>query len=517
VTGVPGQRQRTDSRPANVPAATADHGQVGPVTRRTARNAAYMVAAELCGKAATLVYTLLAARMLSQLDFGAFSYALSFATLLSIVPDWGFDMVVVQRSSARPDRLPRLRSLSLTWKTVIGVPVLTASALLASLSRPTPQARTALCLLMAAALLDVYSNTNRASAAALQCQGGIALALAAQRILTAVLAVAALLGGLGLVGLTAAYLAGSAGGLAATSLTLRRLGVTMRLGSLRLAELRGLFVRAWWVGVGALVLMALFRVDMVILGAIKGDEAVAAYATAYRLLETMTLFTWTIARAVLPVMSASSNPARVRRGVEQGIAVAAFIYIPFAAVSLLEAPAVIRLLFGATYTDQSAPALRWLAFAPLLFAVAYYGVAALLSQERSIGMVTAAATATAVNIGLNLALVPSLAGTGAAVATTLSYLVESVVAVALCRPVTGRVGIWRPLLAPAVAGLAMATVLASLQLQVVTEVVLAGAAYLLVWFPVVRRAAPEQLEVLASLRSRRRPPSCPCRCPEACS
>jgi O-antigen/teichoic acid export membrane protein len=229
----------------------------------------------------------------------------------------------------------------------------------------------------------------------------------------------------------------------------------------------------------------------------------------------MTLFTWTIARAVLPVMSTSSNPALVRRGVEQGIAVAAFVYVPFAAVSLLEAPAVISVLFGSAYADQSAQALRWLAFAPLLFAVAYYGVAALLSQERSIGMVTTAGTATAVNIGLNLALVPSLAGTGAAVATTLSYLVESVVVLALCRPVTGRVRIGRPLLAPAVAGLAMAMVLALLQLQVVIEVVLSGAAYLLMWFPVVRRAAPEQLEVLASLVRRRRQPSCPCRCPEA--
>jgi O-antigen/teichoic acid export membrane protein len=477
--------------------------QVGPVTRRTARNAAYMLAAEICGKAATLVYTLLAARVLSQLEFGAFSYALAFATLLSILPDWGWDVVVVQRSSAQPGRLPRLRSASLTWKTVIGIPVMTVSALIAGASRPTPEARTALYLLMAAALLDIYSNTNRSSAAALQRQGGMALALATQRMVTAALAITALLLGLGLVGLTASYLTGSVIGLAATSLSLRRLGVDTRFRSVRWPELRELFVRAWWIGVGALVLMALFRVDMIILEAIKGDEAVAAYAAAYRLLETMTLFTWTISRALLPVMSASSSPSRIRRGVEQGIAVSAFIYVPFAAVSLIEAPAVIRLLFGSAYAEQSAPALRWLAFAPLLFAVAYYGVAALVSQERSIGMVITASTATVVNIGLNLALIPALAGTGAALATTLSYLVESVVALLLCSPLTGRVRIWRPLLAPSAAGLVMAGVLVGLRLPVVLEVLLAGAAYLLVWVPVVRRSAPEQLRVLAELLRRK--------------
>ena len=499
---MPDPSQTTDRRPA---ASTADGGgQVGPVTHRTARNAAYMLAAEISGKVATLVYTLLAARQLSQLDFGAFSYALSVATLVAILPDWGFDTVVVQRSSAQPDRLPLLRSASLTWKTLIGVPVMTVSAVIASQSRPTPEAQVALYLMMVAALLDIYSGTNRSAAAVLQRQGGMALALAAQRITTAVLAVAALLLGFGLVGLTASYLIGSVIGLVATSVMLRRLDVPARFGSLRWPVLRDLFVRAWWIGVSSLVLMALFRVDMVILEAIKGDEAVAAYAAAYRLLETVMLFTWTIARVVLPVMSSSSSPSRVRRGVEQGIAVAAFIYVPFAVVSLLEAPAVIGLLFGSTYADQSAPALRWLAFAPLLFAVAYYGVAALVSQARSIRMVVTAVAATVVNIGLNLALIPSLAGTGAAIATTASYLVESAIALWLCFPLTGLIRIWRPLLAPSVAGLAMAVALAGLQLPIVLEVALSGALYLLLWTAVVRRWAPEQLEVLASLLRRNR-------------
>jgi O-antigen/teichoic acid export membrane protein len=493
-------RSTADSSPEA--SGASDGAQVGPVTRRTARNAAYMLAAEIGGKAATLVYTLLAARVLSQLDFGAFSYALSLATLVAVVPDWGFDTVVVQRSSAQPDRLPRLRSAALTWKTVIGVPVMTVSALIASFSRPTPEARAALFLMIAAALLDIYSNTNRAAAAALQRQGGMALALAAQRLVTAALAVTALLLGLGLVGLTASYLTGSLIGLAATSLILRRLDTGTRFGLLRWPDLRDLFVRAWWIGVGALVLMALFRVDMVILEALKGDEAVATYAAAYRLLETVTLFTWTVSRAVLPVMSASSSSTRVRRGVEQGVAVAAFIYVPFTVVSLVEAPAIIGLLFGAAYAEPSAPALRWLALAPLLYAVAYYAVAALLSRERAVAMVVTAGAATAVNIGLNLALIPSLAGTGAAIATTLSYLVEAVLALLLCRPLTGSVRLWRPLLPPAAAGLAMATVLIGARLPVLLELSLAGAAYLLVWVPVVRRSAPEQLKVLASLLQR---------------
>jgi O-antigen/teichoic acid export membrane protein len=484
------------------PVSSTDRPQAGPVTFQTARNAAFMLGAEIVGKVATFVYTLLAARELSQLDFGAFSFALSFATLVAILPDWGFDVVVVQRSSSDPGRLPLLRSASLTWKTIIGVPVMTAAAVIASFSRPTPQARTALFLCLIASLLDIYSGTNRSSAAALQRQGGMAFALVAQRLVTAVLAIAALLTGLGLVGLSVAFVSGSVVGLAGTWLVLGRLRVPLRLGSLTWPVMRDLFARAWLIGVGALVLMALFRIDMVILQAMKGDEAVATYAAAYRLLETVTFFTWTISRAVLPVMSASSDAARVRRGIEHGVAAAAFVYLPFATISLLEAAPVIQALFGSTYAEQSAPALRWLAFAPMVFAIAFYAVSALVSQGRSASMVVTATTATVVNIALNLLLIPSLAGTGAAIVTTVSYLVESIIAVTLARRMLGPIDLVRPMAAPTVAGVAMGVVLVGLHLPVVVEAALSGGVYLCIWFLLVRKLAPEQIAVMASLLRR---------------
>jgi O-antigen/teichoic acid export membrane protein len=493
-----------DSRAKASAFSTSQKSQAGPVTHRTARNAAYMLAAEIVGKAATFIYTLLAARELSQLDFGAFAFALSFATLIAVLPEWGFDVVVVQRSSSDPSRLPQLRSASLTWKTLIGIPVMTTAAVIASFSRPTPQARTTLFLFMLAALLDAYSNTNRSSAAALQRQGGMALALVTQRLITAVLAIAALLTGLGLIGLSVAFVSGSAAGLLGTLLVLRRIRVPLKLRSVTWQAMRELLAHAWLVGLGALALMALFRIDMVILEAMKGDEAVATYAAAYRLLETLTFFTWTISRAVLPVMSASTDHSRVRRGVERGIAAAAFIYLPFAAMSLLEASPLIRLIFGSTYADQSAPALRWLAFAPIFFAIAYYAVAALISQGRSVSMVVTATTAMAVNIALNLVLIPFLAGTGAAIATTFAYLVESIIAVTLARRIVGRIHIWRPLAAPTVAGVAMGVVLVVLRLPVAVEAVVAGSVFLLIWFLLVRRLAPEQIAVMASLLRRSR-------------
>ena len=50
-------------------------------------------------------------------------------------------------------------------------------------------------------------------------------------------------------------------------------------------------------GVDTVVAMALFRIDQVLLGAMKGDAAVGVYAAAYRLLETMLFVSWAVAAA----------------------------------------------------------------------------------------------------------------------------------------------------------------------------------------------------------------------------
>jgi hypothetical protein len=49
----------------------------------------------------------------------------------------------------------------------------------------------------------------------------------------------------------------------------------------------------------------------------------------------------------------------------------------------------------------------------------------------------------------------------------------------------------------------MAAALTILELHIVLEVLLSGAAYLAAWIAIVRRSAPEQLAVLTSLVKRK--------------
>ncbi len=477
----------------------------GPVTRRAARNALAVSAAQVAGKVATLAYTIAAARVLGAHDFGTFAYALSFALLVATLPSWGFDPLLVQRGSRDPREIPRLLSETLVWRTAIAVPVFGAAAIASVALRPDSESAVTFVLILVAIAVEVYADAGHAAAAALQNQTWTSASLVVQRFLTAALAVASLALGFDLAGLAVAYLAGSVAGAAGVALSVRRLGVSL---DFRAVNRRGLWDTARMsiaIGIDTVISLALFRIDQVMLGALKGDAAVGVYAAAYRLLETVLFVSWAVAKAVFPVMSASTHSWRVRRGVEQGLAAVGLLYVPFGVGLLIEAEPVLRVLYGHHYAVTGTLSVRWLAMAPLVFAAAYLGAYGLLARERRWQVVTVSLVALGVNVGLNLVLIPAFSSTGAAAATTLSYLVEALVTFALLAPDTGWPRLARGLAPSTVASGAMAIVLLVVRAGLAVEVPLGVALYVAAWYPLARWWTPEQLALIATFLPRRGP------------
>lgn len=477
---------------------------VGAVTRRTARNAAVRGIAEILAKLATLSWTVVAARILDQGDFGAFSYALSLVLLVSALPAWGFDPLLVRRASADPQQLPRLHTEALTWQTVLAVPTFVVTALVALGNRTSPSSGVVLVLLLVAGLPELWSDTARASAAARQDQLGVSQALVLQRIATAVLVIGALFAGFGVVGVATGFLGGTLVGWVLHVAALRSLQVRIQPQLLTWTGLRDMLTGTGYLGLSALVLILLFRFDTVLLGAMKDEEAVAVYTVAYRLLETVLFVSYAVKQAVLPVMSAEGGVGRVRQGFEQGLAAVSVVYVPFAAVALVEGDRVIDLLFGGRYGQQAAPVLAWLAPVPILFACGYLGQSALMSQGRNRPMLVAAVCATVVNVALNVLLIPVYSGVGAAVATAASYLVQVFVVQAFLRQGVAKVRLLRPLLEATAAALLLTGLLVVLRLPLLVELAFAGGVYIGAWYLLARRTAPQQVAVVFGLVPRRR-------------
>lgn len=470
--------------PAQPPAGTA-------MARRTTGNVMAIALSQLAGKGATLAWLLVAARILDQSAFGAFSFALAVALLVGSLVEWGFSQVMVTRASRDRAHLDAAYTATQAWQLVLGLPAYTIAVLVARPALDSPGASTVLVAAVVATAAETWCSTARSAASVVHRQGGVSFALTVQRLLVAGCAILALVTGRDVAFLAIGFVVGTALGVPLHSLALRRVGVRLVASGLTWAQMRPLLVGGHLIGLSGVVLLGLAKLDQVLLGTLDGEAAVGAYAVAYRLLETVFFVAFALRAALFPLMAADPRPAAVRTTLRRAWDVLCVAYVPYAVVCLVAPGAVLRLLFGAPYDTTAAGSLQWLAVVPLLFAGAYLLSTALIAIDRQRGMLVAAAAALSVNVVGDVALIPSFGPAGAAAATVAGYAVQMLVcAVALRR---------HGALPPALPGLGLAlgagvplTALL-LWLPLLPAVAVGAVVYLACWVVLTRWLSPHRL------------------------
>lgn len=456
---------------------------------------------QIAGKALTLVWVIVAARLLDAGDFGVFFYALAVATLVTTVAEWGFDAVLVREASREPSRLGALTGAALRLELAVALPALVIGCLFTVLGQEGGENRAAVILVFSGALLEVLSDTCRATSQAAQRQGGTATALVAQRFVTAAMIVVALVLGFDLVGLCVGFFLGTAVGVVGHGWAMRRLELNLHEGWRR--ELRPLIATSWFVGASAIALIALSKIDTVLLQVLRDSREVGLYAATYRLLDTTLFFVFALSSGIFPAIAASGESRAASRGVSSGVAAAAFIYAPFAAVCLVDAGPVLRLVFGSQFAG-AAPALAWLALAALPYAIAYLGNGALQALDLSRWLLITALGAVVLNVSVNVALIPHFGATGAGAATTLAYVAEAAAVLVVLRRCRGvRVAVLAGAVLPVLGAALSAGVLVLLRWPVLLEVAAAAITYLAVTPLLMRRLRPDDLAFLTALRPQR--------------
>lgn len=471
--------------------------------QRAARNAVFVMIAETAAKITTFAWTVVAARELTRGEFGSFNFALSLALILASIAEWGFDPVMMQRVSRDPSAKERLFANAVGWEGAIAS-ILFGGAAIAGSIASSGTTRIVLLLVLLATFLDVFADTIRALGTALQRQGVTSIALVIQRIATVGVAVPVLLLGGGLEGFAIAFLGGYVIGFAAHLVALGRLGIPFRFGLVRLEGMRTFARGTTAVGLSGLVLAALFRIDALILAGLKGEAALGAYSVAYRLFETSLFVTFALNSALFPLMAErGDDPDEVRGVMEKALGATLFLYLPYTVVCLVEAEAFLDLLFGARYAAVSAGSLRWLAAAPLVYALAFITGSALLAVRRTGALLVAAVAATVVNISLNFTLIPLVGIEGAAITTTVSFLVEGLVVLwYFGRAGGGHLDVVAVALPPTGGALAFAAVLALAPVPTVVALAVGLVLYVAGWWAVARRYTPDQLEFVREIARR---------------
>ena len=364
-----------------------------------------------------LIVVILVKQVLGNKTFGAFSWALSLATIGEALMDFGIHQITIRSIARDRQSATRIFRNTLGLKALPGLVMFVILGAIACISWDQADIRITCLLMLIGAMLRSYLMTIRGVLLGLERFGDESLVVIADRVTLVLVVAAALYSGLGLIGLGAAFVAARlvtvAGGLA---LARRYVGPPRPVFERDLW--RELQVNALPLGAFLIVLNVYNYVDTLLLGWMKSLEDVGLYTVAYKIYEGVTYVPAILASLLTPRLSSLWNGDRAAHGrlLRNGLAVTTALAVLLTAVLWVAAPLALTLAFQQD-SLAAVPALRILSTGLVfVFAIWVLHAAAISVFEQKLLLITTG-VGVVVNTGLNLWLIPRYGINGAAAAT----------------------------------------------------------------------------------------------------
>jgi O-antigen/teichoic acid export membrane protein len=181
-----------------------------------------------------------------------------------------------------------------------------------------------------------------------------------------------------------------------------------------------------------------YRLDVVALGALAGTHAVGIYAVATRFMDAVLPLATFFVAAAFPVLSAtaleaaSQREGRARRAAE----FLALASIPIMVGGCVFAPQLVHIVAGHAYAASVTPLRLLLLSLPLSY-VSTFLLYLLIAADRQRQVVPLMVASIALNLALNVALVPFYSYDGPAIATLTTEIAGMVVLLEMVRRMLG--------------------------------------------------------------------------------
>jgi PST family polysaccharide transporter len=361
------------------------------------------------------------ARHLGPGDFGRLNYALALVGFGLVFAEGGIDAVARRELVQAPQRAGALLAAIWRMRLTAGIVCYGVALAWAVWGTPAPGdglllAATGLMLFQPAlAVADLWLQANLRSRTAVLAQL-IALGLGAVGRI-ALIEWQAPLWAFGAVGALE-------GALAAGLLTrgARRAGLRVAAGSDTRALIGRLARETWPMLLSGVAISIYMRIDIVMLRNLVGAGAAGQYAAATRLSEIGYFIPVALSTSLLPALlrSRAAGAADYAESMQRYCDLSAALGYGLAIPLALGAPWLVRLAYGEAF----APAAAVLTVHAWAAVFVFIGVARgqfLVNEGLTRFNLVATATGALANVALNLLLIPRLGGTGAAIATVVSY------------------------------------------------------------------------------------------------
>lgn len=385
-------------------------------------NAVLLSSSQLARTLIGFLFFLFLARWLEPENFGRYMFAFALAEIFSILGDAGLHEYFIRELARRPEQLKQRLAGVLALKTVLSC----ASALLMITLLPLmgKDRETSLAVIAFALAQIGYSwfYTSTIAFSSRQDMGRQALLWLLEKALYAAAGVAVLVTGYGFAAVAFSNTAVQfAGGAAALLLAWRR------YGPFRLSP----DARQWgaWLkaalpfGLIVAFFLIYFRIDSIMISFFRGDEEVGQYNAAYNLMAALLFLPAGLVGALFPRLAVRyrSPDADLDAPFQRALNWLLALSLPVAAGGTLLAAPVMELLMGSAYLP-AASALAVLAWTLPVWFVTFLQGNLLTVIERQKAVAWVGFINMAVNVILNLLVIPRYGFTGAAVTTLITEI-----------------------------------------------------------------------------------------------
>ncbi len=384
------------------------------------------------GKAATFIISFFTAaivvRYLGPEQYGQLSYAQNFVAIISVFAVLGFDQVIYRELIARPEKRNVLLGTSIAAKTFFGLLSLVAAVTASWFTQSDP---TLTWLIFIVALTFIFQpvgtighffNAQVKTKYITYITLLVAVVLPLSKLLFVYLSLDIYAFALLLVAESVLF------GLGYLWIYVRVFRLSPRDWRVSMDMFWQLLRQSWPLALASLSGYIYGRIDQVMILSLINSESVGWYDIAVRMSELLTFVPAIIVASLFPAIINSRKSSLVEY--KKRLRALAFIGVVTTSLSavvlFLIAPRIIQFLFGQEFLP-SIPILRvylWSSIGTILIILIQNY---LIAEKRQIDFLLYSLLGAAVNVTLNLVLVPSRGVLGAAYATVMTFVVIVVV------------------------------------------------------------------------------------------
>jgi O-antigen/teichoic acid export membrane protein len=385
--------------------------------RRVARNTSFLTISQIISYGESFIYVILVARYLGPQGLGVLNFAIALIAVFSVFANFGLTTITTREVARDPSKASKYAANVIPIQLLFALLTIGLIAVFVNALGYSQQTIYVVYVLSVGIIVSTFSSIFLAIFQAferLEFQAIVWVIISVIQLCGAVIAIQlhlhvvafALLSLLmGVVALAYVY-----------AICVRRFFVPGLEADFTFWK--STLTEAWPMAAMAISVMIYFRIDAVIISVIQGTTAVGFYSIAYNLSEASTVVSSMFIASIFPILSRLHETSKTsfEDMCAQSIRYMLYLAVPMAFFVTLWAKPIVPLLFGVAYVPSVAALQILIWAAAIMYVTMVLGAACVAANLQRMNM-KLTFVGVAVNIGLNVLLIPKYSYIGASFAT----------------------------------------------------------------------------------------------------